>query len=45
VRKIGKVFALTCLVVVSGLVLAGCASSGSNETNENMVAATVIPQV
>lgn len=40
-RKIGKVFALTCLVVVSGLALAGCASSGSNEANENMVAATV----
>ena len=40
-RKFGKVFALTSLVVVSGLVLAGCASSGSNEANENMVAATV----
>jgi peptidyl-prolyl cis-trans isomerase SurA len=40
VRKIGKVFAVTCLVV-SGLVLAGCSSSGGNEANENMVAATV----
>jgi len=40
VRKIGKVFAVTCLVV-SGLVLAGCASSGGNDANENMVAATV----
>ena len=39
-RKIGKVFAVTCLVV-SGLVLAGCSSSGGNEANENMVAATV----
>ena len=38
-RKIGNVFALTCLVV-AGLVMAGC-SSGSTETNENMVAATV----
>ena len=38
-RKIGKVFAVTCLVV-SGLVIAGC-SSGGTETNENMVAATV----
>lgn len=38
-HKIGKVFAVTCLVV-SGLVLAGC-SSGGAETNENMVAATV----
>jgi peptidyl-prolyl cis-trans isomerase SurA len=40
VRKIGKVFAVTCLVV-SGLALAGCSSSGGNEANENMVAATV----
>jgi len=40
VRKIGKYIALTCLVV-SGLVLAGCTSSGGNETNDNMVAATV----
>jgi peptidyl-prolyl cis-trans isomerase SurA len=39
VRKIGKVFAVTCLVV-SGLVLSGC-SSGTSEANENMVAATV----
>jgi len=39
VRKIGKIFAVTC-VVVSGLVLAGC-SSGGAENNENMVAATV----
>ena len=38
-RKIGKIFAVTC-VVVSGLVLAGC-SSGGAENNENMVAATV----
>jgi parvulin-like peptidyl-prolyl isomerase len=28
-------------LVVSGLVLAGCTSSGGNETNDNMVAATV----
>jgi len=39
VRKIGKLFAVTCLVT-SGLVVAGC-SSGGTETNENMVAATV----
>lgn len=39
-RKIGKYIALTCLVV-SGLVLSGCTSSGGNETNDNMVAATV----
>ena len=38
-RKIGKIFAVTC-VVVSGLVLTGC-SSGGAENNENMVAATV----
>ena len=38
-RKIGKLFAVTCLIV-AGLVLAGC-SSGGTETNENMVAATV----
>lgn len=38
-RKIGNVFAVTCLVV-SGLVLSGC-SSGGTESNENMVAATV----
>jgi peptidyl-prolyl cis-trans isomerase SurA len=40
VRKIGKVFAVTCLVV-SGLVVAGCTSNGGTETNDNMVAATV----
>jgi len=39
VRKIGKVFAVTCLVI-SGLVLAGC-SSGGSEATENTVAATV----
>jgi parvulin-like peptidyl-prolyl isomerase len=39
VRKIGKIFTVTC-VLVSGLVLAGC-SSGGAENNENMVAATV----
>lgn len=39
-RKIGKVFAVTCLVV-SGLVLAGCSSSGGNEAADNTVAATV----
>ena len=38
-RKIGKVFAVTCLVI-AGLVLAGC-SSGGSQANENMVAATV----
>ena len=38
-RKIGKVFAVTCLVI-AGLVLAGC-SSGGSEANENTVAATV----
>ena len=38
-RKIGKLVAVTCLLV-AGLVLAGC-SSGGTETNENMVAATV----
>ena len=38
-RKIGKLFAVTCLMV-AGLVLAGC-STGGTETNENMVAATV----
>jgi peptidyl-prolyl cis-trans isomerase SurA len=40
VRKIGKVFAVTCLLVVAGLVLAGC-STGGTATNENMIAATV----
>ena len=39
-RKIGKVFAVTCLVV-SGLIVAGCTSNGGTETNDNMVAATV----
>ena len=38
-RKIGKVFAVTCLAV-SAVVLAGCASSGTT-SNDNMVAATV----
>lgn len=38
-RKIGKVFTVTCLVI-AGLVIAGC-SSGGSQTNENMVAATV----
>jgi parvulin-like peptidyl-prolyl isomerase len=40
VRKIGKVFTVTCLVV-SGLVLAGCSSGGGSEANDNTVAATV----
>jgi peptidyl-prolyl cis-trans isomerase SurA len=39
VRKFGKVFAVTCLVV-SGLVIAGCTSS-SSQADQNMVAATV----
>jgi len=39
VRKFGKVFAVTCLLV-SGLVMAGC-TSGTSEANQNMVAATV----
>ena len=39
-RKIGKVFTVTCLVV-SGLVLAGCSSGGGTAANDNMVAATV----
>ena len=39
-RKTGKVFTVTCLVV-SGLVLAGCSSGGGTTANENMVAATV----
>ena len=38
-RKFGKVFAVTCLLV-SGLVMAGC-TSGTSEANQNMVAATV----
>ncbi len=38
-RKIGKVFAVTYLLI-SGLVLAGCTSGGS-EANENTVAASV----
>jgi peptidyl-prolyl cis-trans isomerase SurA len=39
VRIIAKVFAVTCLVV-SGLVLNGC-SSGGSEAKDNLVAATV----
>jgi len=39
VRKFGKVFSVTCLVV-SSVVLAGC-SSATSESNQNMVAATV----
>jgi len=39
VRKIGKVFSVTCLIV-AGLVIAGC-SSGGTQTHDNMVAATV----
>lgn len=39
-RKIQIVFAVTGLMVVSGLILAGC-SSNSTQANENMVAATV----
>ena len=39
-RKIAKVFTVTCLVV-SGLIIAGCSSGGGTTTNENMVAATV----
>jgi parvulin-like peptidyl-prolyl isomerase len=39
VRKIGKVFAVTCLLV-SAVVLAGCATGGT-PSNDNMVAATV----
>ncbi|HET9479915.1 MAG TPA: SurA N-terminal domain-containing protein [Pyrinomonadaceae bacterium] len=38
-RKIGKVFAVTCLIV-AGLIVVGC-SSGGSQTNDNMVAATV----
>ena len=38
-RKIGKVFAVTCLAV-SAVVVAGCASGGTT-SNDNMVAATV----
>lgn len=38
-HKIVKVFAVTCLAV-SAVVLAGCASGGS-QSNDNMVAATV----
>ena len=38
-RKIGKVFTVTCLVV-SSVVLAGC-SSATSESNPNTVAATV----
>jgi peptidyl-prolyl cis-trans isomerase SurA len=39
VRNIAKVFAVVCLVV-SGLVLSGC-SSGGSEAKDNLVAATV----
>jgi peptidyl-prolyl cis-trans isomerase SurA len=39
VQKIGKVFTVTCLVV-SAVVLAGCATGGA-PSNDNMVAATV----
>ncbi|MCA1577422.1 MAG: SurA N-terminal domain-containing protein [Acidobacteria bacterium] len=38
-QKIGKVFAVTCLVA-SAVVLAGCATGGA-PSNDNMVAATV----
>lgn len=38
-RKIGKVFAVTCLAG-AGLVIAGC-SAGGSATSDNMVAATV----
>ena len=39
-RNIAKIFAVTCLVV-SGLVLNGCASGGGTEAKDNTVAATV----
>ena len=39
-RNIAKVLAVTCLVAALGLVLNGCASSGT-EAKDNMVAATV----
>ena len=38
-RKTGKVFAVTCLVVTA-VVFAGCATGGA-PSNETMVAATV----
>ena len=38
-QKIGKVFAVTCLVA-SAMVLAGCATGGA-PSNDTMVAATV----
>jgi len=40
VRKIGKVFAVTCLVG-AGLLIAGCAAGGGTGTSDNTVAATV----
>jgi parvulin-like peptidyl-prolyl isomerase len=40
VRNIAKVLAVTSLVI-SGLVLSGCASGGGSEAKDNMVAATV----
>jgi len=40
VRKIQIVFAVTGLMVISSLILAGC-SSNNTQANENMVAATV----
>ena len=39
-RKIGKVFAVTCLVG-AGLLIAGCAAGGGTGTSDNTVAATV----
>ena len=39
-RKIGKVFTVTCLMV-AGMVYAGCSSGGGTTPNENMVAASV----
>ncbi len=39
-RNIAKVFAVTSLVI-SALVLSGCASGGGSEAKDNMVAATV----
>ena len=39
-RNIAKVFAVSCLVAAAGLVLNGCASSGT-EAKDSMVAATV----
>lgn len=39
-RNIAKVFAVTCVVILSGFVLNGC-SSGGAEVHDNQVAATV----